>query len=226
LRRLAGLGVDPSRFSCAVERVDDGRWVERYQESLRAFPIGERFTVHPRGRIEADDGREPLLLVPGRAFGTGEHATTQLCTEYLERVVRAGERWLDVGCGSGILLLVARVLGAEACVGIEIDPDAVRVACDVLARNGATGCELLEGGLERAEAGIWDGVLCNISTTFVRMHVAELAALPRPAGRLVVSGVLREDVPELVPRFADRGWSVSDRQSRGPWGLIAFTASA
>ncbi len=223
LHRLAALDVDSSRFTCRVERVDDGNWVERYQESLRPFSLGARFTVHPRGRIETDDGREPLLLIPGRAFGTGEHATTQLCVERLEAVVRPGQRWLDIGCGSGILLLVARALGAAGCVGVEIDPDAAAVARDVVTRNGVTECEILEGGLERAVAGEWDGVVCNISTTFVRMHVAELATLPRRGGTLLVSGVLSEDVSELSSLFSDHGLRESGRDGRDPWGLIAFS---
>ncbi len=221
-RRLASLGFDRESFTCDVEQVDDGHWVERYQESLRPFRIGTRFTVHPRGRIEVDDGRVPLLLVPGRAFGTGEHATTQLCIERLEHVVRPGQRWLDVGCGSGILLLVARALGAGACVGIEIDPDAVEIARNVLSRNEALDCEIQEGGLDRAARGAWDGAICNISTTFARMHVAALAALPRPGGTLIVSGVLQADLPGLSSRFAGAGLHEIDRAARGPWGLLVL----
>ena len=87
---LQEAGVDPAGCACTLDPVEDGRWVERYQASLQPVPIGRRFTVHPAGRIGVDDGREPLLLVPGRAFGTGEHATTQLCVEQLERRVEAG----------------------------------------------------------------------------------------------------------------------------------------
>jgi len=220
-RRLAAMGVDLDACSFAIDEVEDGRWVERYQESLQPFHVGMRFTVHPRGRIEIEDGREPLLLVPGRAFGTGEHATTQLCAEQLERLVRPGQAWLDLGCGTGILLLVARALGAARLHGVEIDPEAVEVARNVLSLNGSVDrCEVHEGGIEMAGQGKWDGAICNISTTFVRMHVAQLAALPRPGGVLVVSGVLQEDLPELVRAFAATGLREIQRADREPWAVL------
>lgn len=222
-RRLATMGVDEEAYSFDLDQVEDGHWVERYQESLQPFRIGTRFTVHPRGRIETEDGREPLLLVPGRAFGTGEHATTQLCAEQLERRVRSGQAWLDLGCGTGILLLVARALGARRLRGVEIDPEALEVARDVLSRNGAGDqCELHGGGLETAPQGEWDGVICNISTTFVRMHFGELAALPQPGGLLMVSGVLRDDLAELAGGFAAAGLREIDRAFREPWAVVVL----
>lgn len=222
-RRLVALGIDPDACSFVIDRVEDGRWVERYQESLQPFHVGTRFTVHPRGRIETEDGRQPLLLVPGRAFGTGEHATTQLCAEQLERFVRPGQAWLDLGCGTGILLLIARSLGATRVRGMDIDPEAVEVALGVLSLNGSVDCsEVQQGGIEMARHGEWDGVICNISTTFVRMHVAELSALPRPGGFLVVSGVLQEDLGELADRFAAAGLHEIDRDHRGPWAVLVL----
>ena len=224
--RLMEEGVDPTTCSFVIEEVEDGRWVERYRESLRPFHVGTRFTVHPRGRIETEDGREPLLLVPGRAFGTGEHATTQLCAEQLERRVRPGQAWLDLGCGTGILLLVGRALGAERLQGVEIDPEAVEVARSVLSLNAAADrCSVRQGGIGEA-AGAWDGAVCNISSTFARMHVTELAALPRPGGILVLSGVLQEDLAELAGAFAAAGLGEVERRNRGPWAVLVLERAA
>ena len=176
-QRIEREGLDPSSVPSRVETVADGRWVERYQAGLDPFPLGERFTVYPRGTIEGDPGeRQPLLLVPGRAFGTGEHATTQLCVEQLERRVRDGDRWLDLGCGTGVLLLVARACGAAHGFGIEIDPDAVEVAQEVVASNGDVDeIEIVCGGIDEAKEGCWDGAICNISATFTRMHLDDLS---------------------------------------------------
>ena len=222
-RRLAAMGVDRAACSFRVEVVEDGRWVERYQRSLRPFPFGSRFTVHPRGRVETQDGRLPLLLVPGRAFGTGEHATTQLVAEQLERRVEDGQAWLDLGCGSGILLLVALACGAREALGIEIDKEAVQVARDVLRRNDAgAGARVRQGGLECADAGRWDGTICNISTTFARMHVRQLAALPRTGGLLILAGILEEDAALLSRAFAAVGLREVERAARAPWGVLVL----
>jgi ribosomal protein L11 methyltransferase len=222
-RGLERLGVDSGATGMRIEEVEDGRWVERYQESLQPFTLGRRFTVHPRGRVEVEDGRAPLLLIPGRAFGTGEHATTQLCAEQLEDLVDAGSRWVDLGCGTGILLLVAIAGGAREALGVEIDPDAVDVAREVLAGNGAgERATVLCGGLEQVERGVWDGAICNISSTFSRMHVADLAELPRPGGVLLVSGVLEEDLDGLAADFSRAGMREIERRTRRPWGLLSL----
>jgi ribosomal protein L11 methyltransferase len=222
-RGLTSLGVDPETCSFVVEEVEDGRWVERFQASLQPFAIGTGFTVHPRGRVETQDGREPLLLIPGRAFGTGEHTTTQLCTEQLERRVVTGQSWLDLGCGTGILLLIARVLGAQRLCGVEIDGEAVAVARNVLSLNAATDrCEIHEGGIESVPSGPWDGVICNISAVFSLMHVAELAALPREGGLLMVSGILGEDLPALAAEFLATGMREIERVVREPWGILVL----
>lgn len=224
--RLATLGVEPGAYSFRIEEVEDGHWVERYQESLQPFEFASGFTVHPRGRVEVEDGRHPLLLVPGRAFGTGEHATTQLCAGQLEKRVRPGQSWADLGCGTGILLVVARAAGAGRLRGVEIDVDAVEVARHVLEANGVVSdSEIVHGGLEQVADEGWDGVICNISTTFVRMHVAALAALPRPGGLLMISGVLREDLSELAESFSGHGLRELEREERDPWAVLVLERS-
>lgn len=226
-RGLAALGLDVDAAGLRVEGVEDGRWVERYQEALRPFPVGRRFTVYPRGRVEANDGRVPLLLIPGRAFGTGEHATTQLCVEQLEQRVTAGSAWIDLGCGTGILLLVATMSGATRALGVEIDPAAVEVAREVLVENGAaTRAEVLCGGIETVRPGTWDGAICNISSPFAREHVRQLADLPRPGGLLLVCGILEQDGAELAGAFADRGMREIDRRARSPWALLVLERQA
>ncbi len=107
--------------------------------------------------------------------------------------------------------------------GVEIDPDAVEVACDVLSHNGAGDeCEVRQGGLEVAAHGRWDGAICNISATFVRMHIGELSALPRPGGLLIVSGVLQDDLRELAVGFAAAGLREIDRAQRPPWAVLVL----
>ena len=162
-RRVRDLGGDPATLQMRVEVVDDGHWVERFQAGLEPFELGQSYVVFPRGRIESDHKeRRPLLLIPGRAFGTGEHATTQLCVEQLESRVQPGDRWLDLGCGTGILLLVAAAEGATELLGIEIDPEATEVAGEVVRSNRAlvesrSKIDILCGGMEKIPGGEWDG---------------------------------------------------------------------
>lgn len=217
---LRALDLTPERCSAAVVPVEDLRWAERYQRSLRPFAVGERFLVVPDGRAPRASGRVPLALVPGRAFGTGEHPTTQLCVRALELWVRPGSRWLDLGCGSGILSLVALHLGARAVEARDTDPEAVDVAREVLKRNEAPGVRVTVGSAaDLAGAGL-DGVVANIASAYFLAAAGEVAATLRDGGVLLASGFLREDLPALEGALGAAGLRVIDVRHQEEWVLL------
>lgn len=186
-------GLDPDKCRLRVERIEDGRWVERYQASLRPFPLGRRFRVVPGGGGAGADirvaGRRSITLVPGRAFGTGEHPTTRMCVRQLEGQVVAESRWLDLGCGSGILSLVARFCGARRVVALDVDSVAAEVARLVIRKNGEErAIEVVAGSSDSVRHGVWDGVVANIAASHFVHSGASTAALLRPGGVLIASG--------------------------------------
>jgi ribosomal protein L11 methyltransferase len=208
----AGLSIDP---------VEDERWVERWQASLRPIPLGERFVVVP-GRIEdAPPGREILRLIPGMAFGTGEHETTRMCAAALERLVAPGSRWLDLGTGTGILALVATRCGAARVLAIDIDPEAAHVASAVVAANGASpAVEVRAGGIEVLGEERFDGVVANVQSSFFLRHAADLAAALHPRGAIALSGILDDDAPEVATALEAEGIAIEERAAEGPWGCL------
>ena len=115
-----------------ITDVGDEGWVEAWQRSLAPIPLGTRFVVLPHENLPAPASREPIRLIPGMAFGTGEHATTRLCAGVLEDLVVPGSRWLDLGCGTGILAIVAARLGASSVAALDLDPQAAQVAEEVV----------------------------------------------------------------------------------------------
>ncbi len=216
---LLGAGLDVAACRLRLEQVEDGHWVERYQESLKPFPLGSRFTVFPSGVVEPTE-RDPLVLVPGRAFGTGEHPTTQLCSEMLEELVTAGSRWRDVGCGTCVLSIVARRCGAAEVIAIDSDEDAIEVAREVLEANGVDGVTLqhADGGSDASETP--DGIVANIGAPFFRESIGELARTLPAGGWLIASGILAEDLSDLTPRFVAAGLSPERVVTRDPWAVI------
>lgn len=208
-------------LSWQVDSVPDGRWVERYQASLGPIDLGERFVVVPSGvEVPADRGRETIRLTPGRAFGTGEHPTTRMCVVHLERLVRAGERWLDVGTGSGILAVVAARCGAGEVLGTDIDDDALAVAGDVVRDNGVEGSVALgRAGAERSGVP-YDGVVVNVSLAYLAEEAAALGELARGATVLIASGVLAEESDTAVTAIERGGWRVERVVRDGEWVSI------
>jgi ribosomal protein L11 methyltransferase len=225
-RRLAellrGAGVAGHADRARLRAVPDRRWAERYQAALRPFPVGRRFLVDPTGKRAGGGGRSVIALVPGGAFGTGEHATTRLCLEALERHVRPGGRWIDVGCGSGILAVAACLCGAVEVLALDIDAEAARVARATADRNAvADRVRVARAGPEAAR-GSWDGVVANITGPFFRESAAALARRLAPGGRLIGSGFLVEQTGPVCDALLRERLVAEDDSRREEWGAVVF----
>jgi ribosomal protein L11 methyltransferase len=167
LRVLRAHGIGSGDARLAIDPVVDGRWVESWQASLSPLPLGARFVVLPTETSESRDGREPIRLVPGMAFGTGEHETTRLCAAGVERQVASGSRWLDLGTGTGLLAIVAAKCGAARVLAVDLDPAVGKVAAEVVTRNGAGDCvEVRAGSIDQRRDETFDGIVANIQASF------------------------------------------------------------
>lgn len=220
-----GLPAEAVRLSLAP--VADGRWVETWQATLAPIPLGSRFVVLPGGPADDASGRDPIVLIPGRAFGTGEHETTRLCAAALEGRVVEGTRWLDLGTGTGVLAIVVARCGAARVLALDLDPEAAEVASEVVAQNGdGSKIEVRAGSIDGAFGERFDGVVANIQSSFFISHAKELASALVPRGTLVASGFLREDVDDVSSALAAAGVSVETRESDGPWVCLAARRGA
>lgn len=134
------------------QAVDECDWIARTEAAFPPLSVGQKFFVAAPWRTEpTPPGRLRLVINPGARFGTGYHRCTQLCLEALERLVRPGDSVLDVGSGSGILSLAAKMLGAGRVVSCDIDPDATGPEC------------FFVGSVDAVRSGAFDVVVANIS---------------------------------------------------------------
>jgi ribosomal protein L11 methyltransferase len=227
LRELPGEEVDaPGRVQ--VLEVSDGRWVERYQDALGPLPIGDRFVVIPDAGAPPAiaSGRVSIVMVPGRAFGTGEHPTTRMCVSELEAHVGRGSLWLDLGTGSGILALVAAHCGARRVVALDVDPDAVEVARRWVARNAMSDrVEVRHAGAESCRGAGFDGVVANVSTSYFEGCGLELLRALRPRGVLLASGFPVEDLAAVRRALVQAGFSERSSRAESGWGFLAMLAA-
>jgi ribosomal protein L11 methyltransferase len=212
-RVLAAHGLTGDDAGLSIDSVADGRWVERWQASLAPIPLGDRFVVLPIGPAAPRDGREPIRLIPGMAFGTGEHETTRLAAAAVERHVTPGSRWLDLGTGTGLLAIVATRCGAARVDALDSDPEAARVASKVAAGT----VEVRAGSLELVAGSRFDGIVANIQSSFFLASARLLADALRPRGVLLASGFLDEDVAEVGAALEASGIELEARASDGPW---------
>lgn len=208
----------------AVPEVD---WVARFRESFRSFHAGSFHIVPAWAPGEPGDGRR-LVVDPGQAFGTGTHESTRLCLAALQDLcaARLPRRVLDVGTGSGILAIAARLLGAATAVGIEIDADALPAAREHAALNGVAVHFVRGDGARAVAGGAFDIVLANIAAPLLVERPGELAGACRPGGDLVLAGILRDDADAVRAAIAPFAAGPVDVRTDGEWAaLVARRAS-
>lgn len=221
---LRAAGIDAG---VSVREVAEEDWAESWKEHFHVERFGKNVVIVPTWRTyDAGPGDAVVSLDPGMAFGTGQHETTRMCIEALERSVRPGMRALDVGCGSGILSLVAARLGARV-TAVDVDADCVRITNEnarlndlehaVEAREGSAGAAWPFGDPAR---GAYDVVVANIiARVIVDLAPAFVDALA-PRGRLIVSGVIGEREAEVRDALAAAGARVDAVRALGEWRCI------
>jgi ribosomal protein L11 methyltransferase len=208
----------------------DRDWQAEWKATISPVDAG-RFRLVPTWLIEDHDPRDgevTVVLDPGRAFGSGHHATTAQCLELLDELASAhpsgdltGVRVADVGCGSGVLAVAAAKLGATA-VGTDVDPEAVAVTTENATRNGVE-VPTRVGSSAAARTllgGPADVVLANLVTDTVAELAVELTDLLGPGGVLIASGIAADRAEVALQPLRAAGAVVDDRRERDGWIAI------
>ncbi len=220
-RVLLAHGLPAEASQLAIDPVPDGRWVERWQASLSPIPLGHRFIVLATEAVAELGGRDPIRLIPGMAFGTGEHETTRLCAAGVEQQATAGSHWMDLGTGTGLLAIVAARCGASRVLAVDSDPEAVVVASEVLAANATGGAvEVRVGSIAARGDETFDGLVANIQSSFFIANAGALADALVNGGVLLASGFLTDDVDEIAAALSAAGMRVEARAFEGPWAYL------
>ena len=199
-----GLAAAPA---FTVRDVSDQDWVRLTQSQFAPIHIGKNIWVVPSWHEAPDPDAIILELDPGLAFGTGSHPTTRLCMEWLEAHPAPGKTVLDYGCGSGILAMVAKKMGAGDVAGVDIDPQAIESAVDNAARNH---CEIdfylpndfAVSAKAQHASGRFDIVVANILSSPLKVMAPMLAGRVGPHGSLILSGVLARQAEEVAEAYA------------------------
>jgi ribosomal protein L11 methyltransferase len=191
----AGAGLR-QRFAGRWEQQDEQDWVALAHAKLEPMLVGDRFFLVPVWRDDpTPPGRMRIEVNPGMAFGTGAHETTQLCIEALERHVRLGAAVLDVGTGSGILAIAARMLGAGRVIACDNDPEAVEVA--------RAHAPAYLGSVDAAGAQCADVLVVNIGPAAIIGMAEDIRRCLRPEGVALISGFERADTPAVEAAYPD-----------------------
>ena len=210
---------------------DNEDWEREWRKGLEPRRVTDRLVIKPSWTDwEAEPGQVVIDIDPQMAFGTGEHATTRGCLRLIEAAVRAGDRVLDVGSGSGILSIAAARLGAAEVVAVELDEDANINARENLERNGAADrVTLIERMadpelLERLDR--FDLVVANILSGVIRplLPAFRSALGNEPGGRLIVSGILQTEHGDVLRDAEAAGFRLEHVDGEEEWWSALLVA--
>jgi ribosomal protein L11 methyltransferase len=216
----AALGLPAAALS--LRAIADRAWEREWLKDFHAMRFGARLWICPRHETVSDPDAVVVRLEPGLAFGTGTHASTALCLEYLDAYAAlevASRCAIDYGCGSGVLALACAKLGARAVHCFDIDPQAL-----LATQENAQANAVAERVHVHAEAASLpqasDLLLANILARPLCQLAASFAALVRPAGALVLAGLLDAEADEVTAAYAP-WFDVRRRGTREGWTCLA-----
>lgn len=212
-----------------VEYLPDRVWEREWLRDLRPMRFGRRLWISPHRQVvdTADTVAVPVAdpvivyLDPGLAFGTGTHATTAMCLEWLDEQELADRRLLDFGCGSGILSIAAIKLGANRAVALDNDPQALTATRSNALQNGVDDRidTVSDAALLSAE---FDVIVANVLAAPLRHHARTICSRLLPGGALALAGILEEQAASVASAYAE--WIVfAPPKVRSPWVCLSGT---
>lgn len=215
---------------CETRTVDDADWENNWKAYYKPLEIGDRLLILPKWEPIPQGGeRRVLRLDPGLTFGTGNHATTRMCLEELERYAAPEKFALDLGCGSGILGIGALVLGCGYVAGCDIDPKSPDVARENAALNGigdtvfhVCAGDILKDASLRASLGAgYDIVLANIVSDVIIPLAPHAMEFMSPKGVFICSGIIEGRQAEVESALKAAGFAIANHRTEEGWHCFA-----
>jgi len=205
---------------------------EDYQDSWKKYvfteKISDRFVVKPTWREYVAEEDELLIEIdPGRAFGTGTHPTTYLCIQMMEKYIKEGQSIIDVGTGSGILMVAGDKLGASEIWGVDIDESAVEVARENLNLNKVSEdkTKLLVGNLLNVvEDKKFDVVIANILADVIILLLKDISKVVNKNGLIILSGIIEDKKNEIIKIAKENNLNLIDEKIEKEWVSLCLQA--
>lgn len=221
LTRLKGLLEQEFQgaISCEILQMSAASWQEGWKDSFERFSIGD-VAVHPPWQPGFED-KINLEIEPGMAFGTGQHQTTQLCLDALQKIIAlrpnpSQQTLLDLGCGSGILAICAAKLGVTDITAADIDVDGIKSSEENAERNQISSIRFVHGSID-AVTGPYSIIVANILSHVLAKLLPGIAANLAPGGHLLMSGILAEDAGTINDQAEQLGLKHIQTYNQDDW---------
>lgn len=212
-------------FKIETTTIQDSDWENSWKDYFDILNIGEKFVIVPTWReYENEEDKYVINIDPGMAFGTGGHETTSLCIKNLEKYVKPHDNVIDVGCGSGILSIVASYLTDGNLKAVDLDKLAVDVSRENFALNNLENrIEVEEASLLTKETKKYDVIVANILAHIIELMLEDAYKLLEDGGYFITSGIIKDKKDELLEKMLKQGFKLVEETSDNEWYSFVVT---
>ena len=222
IRNLTEFGLSIGSGTVELSNVNQEDWESAWKQYFKPVHVTDRIVVKPEWEeYSPQEGEIVIEIDPGMAFGTGTHETTSMCINQIEKNLKAGDRVIDIGSGSGILSMAAVLLGAEKATGVDLDPVAVRVALENVELNNLQDkIEILHGNLTDVIREKADIVVANIMADIILILLEDVREFIKDDGLFISSGIIQEKRAAVEARLLEKNFSIVEVETKGEWCAI------
>ena len=211
-------------YEIFTAKCNDEDWQDEWKKYFHTVNITDNIVIKPSwDEYEPSDNEIVVEIDPGLAFGTGTHETTSLCVEFLEKYAQNKKKLLDIGCGSGILMLVGKKLGVEKVVGIDIDEKINDVVLENFSKNGINdNFQVIIGNLVDNVNEKYDLVVSNILVDVLEKLLEDIEKALEKGAIVIFSGILNEKEEAFLKKAKNYNLKQIDRKDKNNWVSLIF----
>ena len=214
-----------------IDTMHEEDWENNWKQYFKPIYVGDRLIIKPEWeKIENAEDKIVFNIDPGMTFGSGQHETTRLCVETLDVTVKKGDKVLDLGCGSGILSIIALMLGASEARAVDIDPNCKKIAYSNAALNsiGEDVYTVLDGNIlideefksSTEKSGPYDIVVANIVADVIIPLAKDVRRYLKDGGTFIASGIIEMRIDEVKEAIEKEGFEILEIKKENDWYCI------